>query len=131
MAAPQKVMMVAKNTTANAAVLILLAVFLAAIVWRGNAKVFATTVWADITGQQSSVSSNGAVTVTGSKGPAFWQWAIALIVLYALAENSNTSHIFGPLLAIMVVAMLIQLAEKNPTQFANLSNGVKQIFGGS
>lgn len=112
-----KVYMATKNTTANGAALLLLAVYLGMVVYRGNVKDFALQVWKD-------------VSTRSTAGPAFWQWAIALLILYALAENPNTSHIFGPLLAIALVAMLLQLAIHQPKLFATLNKNVGYILGG-
>jgi hypothetical protein len=115
--ADNKVVMVAKNTAANGAVLILLAVYLGAVVWKGNVGAFTAQLWQDFSGRPQG-------------GPAFWQWGLAVIVLYAIAQNDSTEHIFGPLLAILIVAMLIQLAMKQPQLFANLTSGINKLFGG-
>lgn len=121
-----------RSPAANATVLLLLATYLAAVVWRGNIGAFATAVWNDFSGQGSStVGPGGAVTVTGTGGVAFWQWALALVILYALAENNTTAPLFEPLLAIMIVAMLLQLAIKQPQVFKKLTQGINSIFGGT
>lgn len=113
---PVNVVIQGKSVIANAAVLLLLAAYLAAVVWNGNVGAFATQAWADFSGRKSNQ-------------PAFWQWALAFIILYALGENDATSHLFGPLLAIMVVAMLIQLAIKQPQIFNTLDNNIRFILG--
>jgi hypothetical protein len=126
-----KVYLVSKSSAANGAVLLMLAVYLAAVVYQGNVGAFSKQIWADFSGNGSASVGPGGVTVTASKGVAFWQWALASIVLIYLAENDNTSQLFGPLLAIVVVAMLIQLAEKQPAAFKALTAGVNTLFGGS
>lgn len=128
--ATSKMYLVTKSTSANGAVLILVAIFLGAIVVRGNVGSFMSTVWNDITGQTTAVSG-GAVTVTAAKGPAFWQWAIAVVILIALAENDSTSGLFAPFLGIMVIAMLIQLATRQPQLFKDLSAGITSLLGGT
>jgi hypothetical protein len=116
--ATNKIYLVAKNTTANGAVLLLLAAFLAVVVYNGNLGYLASALKQDLFTRSQA-------------GPAFWQWAVGLIVLYALAENPNTSQLFGPLLAIALVALLIQLATKQPTLFQNLTSGINRILGGT
>jgi len=101
----------------NGAVLLLLAVYLGIVIWNGNLGALTSALKQDILQRNSA-------------GPAFWQWLIALIVLYALAKNPATSQIFGPLLGIALVAMLIQLALKNPQSFNALDNNIRYLLGG-
>lgn len=112
-----RIVTTAKSPALNAGILILVAVYLGAVIWRGNVNDLMKAVWADFTGQ-------------GYKGPAFWNWAIALLILMWLAERPSTSHIFGPLLAIMTVALLIQLAINQPQVFNTLDNNLRYILGG-
>lgn len=115
---PVNVTIQAKSVMATGAVLIMVAVYGAAVVWNGNVGAFATQVWNDFAGKPKGQ-------------PAFWQWALSFVILYALSKNDTTKQLFGPLLAIMVVAMLIQLAMKQPQLFAQLNSGVKSILGGT
>jgi hypothetical protein len=113
----------AKSPAVNGAVLIMLAIYLAAVVYQGNVGDFAKALWADFSGQQPG----GGKT----QRPAFWQWALAVLVLYALAQYPETEHLFGPLLGIVIVAMMIQLAVKQPGVFQTLNDSVKALFGGT
>jgi len=101
----------------NATIAILIAVYIVAVWWQGNLTAFASAFWDDITGR-----SNGR--------PAFWQWLIALAVLYALAHNDSTAPLFGPILAIAVVGLFIQLQLSNPQALTNLATQARQLLGG-
>lgn len=116
---PSTVYLVTKNNTANAAILVALAIYLGAVIWQGNLGAFLSTAWADFSGQG------------GAQRPAFWQWFLALVILLWLAENDTTSGLFAPLLAIVVIAMLIELATTQPQLFANLNQGIAKLFGGT
>lgn len=122
-----KVYLVAQNSTANGFILLAVAIYLGVIIWQGNLTAFVTTLWADISGKQVA-TSGASVTVTATKGPAFWQWLVALLVLYVLASNPTTEPYFGPFLAIMLVALLIQLATNQPALFANLNTAIQKVF---
>jgi len=113
-----KVYLITKSNSANGLAMIVLAAYLIAVVWRGNLQFFLKTLWQDISGKQTS-------------GRAFWQWGLAVVVLYYLATNDTTEEFFGPFLAIMVVALLIQLAGAQPQLFNNLSTALNKVFGGS
>jgi hypothetical protein len=124
-----KVYIAATNSKVNATVLIMLAVYLGAVIWQGNVGAFASSVWADFSGQPMPGQGPG---VTGqAQRPAFWQWALAVLILYWLAQNPSTENLFGPLLAIVIVAMLIQLAIRQPGVFQTMTNSFKSLLGGT
>jgi len=121
MASPVKVQFTQRTATidplANGAALLLLAAYLSVVLATGNFSPFLAALKQDLFTRSAA-------------GPAFWQWLIALIVLYALAKNPATSQIFGPLLGVALVAMLIQLALKNPQSFNALDNNIRYLLGG-
>lgn len=119
-----------KSTAVNGSILIILAVYLSAVIYQGNLINFVKAFWQDFSGQSVTQGPGGSVTVTGNKGPAFWQWAIALLILYALAQNDEVRKVFGPLIIIALCAMFINLAEKNPQMFKTLTSSIDKFFGG-
>jgi hypothetical protein len=127
----EKVYVIAKNGAANGFALLMLAIYLAAVVWRGNLTPFVQAVWADFSGNGAVSTQGGATVVMASRGPAFWQWLLALVILYALASNPDLKPVFEPLLIVALVALLIQLATNRPQYFASLNSGIKSIFGGT
>src|SRR4029077_3647877 len=100
---------------ANALALILAAVFVAIVTYNGNFPALLAQIKGDFLG-------------TGDQG-AFWKWALALIILYALASNTTTNQFFGPLLAAAILAMLIGTAERNPSAWQNLRGSIDSLFG--
>ena len=101
----------------NAAIAIILGVYLAIVMYQGNLGSLATAAKHDFLG--------------GNGEQPFWRWAVAVIVLLALARSPKYNFLFGPLLAFALVAMLINVATNNPAMFQNLNTGVATLFGRS
>lgn len=114
-----KVVLVAKSNFLNGLTAISLGIYLLAVVFQGNSKDFLKTIWADLSGKQPSHNR------------AFWQWALALGILYYLASNDSTEEYFAPFLAIALVALLISLATAQPALFKNLTSALNSAFGGT
>lgn len=104
----------ATHTGANAFAAILLAAYLAIVAWQGNIFALFGQMQSDIVGTQQR--------------SGFWKWAIALIILYWLAENPSTNEIFGPLLMLALLAMMIEIATTQPNEFQNLTKAINTIF---
>lgn len=108
----------ASTGPANGIVLLLIAAYLAAVTWKGNIGALGSALYKDLFDK-------------GQAGVAFYQWLIALVILWYLANKPETSKIFEPLLYIALVALLIQLATKQPNLFKALNQGVSRILGGN
>jgi hypothetical protein len=104
---------VSKHSYANGAAALLLAAYLVIVWYRGNLASLASSAQADFlgTGQQT----------------AFWKWALALVILYALASTPSLRVIFAPFLFIVIVAMFIEAAEKG--RLAGINKAFNAIFG--
>lgn len=101
------------NTDAAASVI--LAVFLVIAIGQANLGALAQAAKDDFLG-------------TDTARP-FWRWAVAVLILMGLANSPKTKPVFGPLLGVVLVAMLIETATHNKQSFANLNGGVKALFG--
>ena len=110
-----KAQAVATHSGANAASLLFLAAYLAIVLYQGNLSKLADQARTDFLG--------------GNGKPAFWRWAIALLLLYALARNPSTNSLFGPILVLVLVAMLIEMATTQPGTFATLNKQIAGFFG--
>ena len=99
----------------NAAIAVLLGGYLAICLYQGNLGNLAAAARQDFLGD--------------SQHPAFWRWAMALLILMALAKVPAVQPIFGPALVIVLIAMLINSAENHPQQFASLQSGIAALFG--
>lgn len=108
------------HPTVNPAIAIFVGVYLLVALYQGNLGALATQAKADFL---------GGTDAQGNATPGFWRWAAALIVLIYLSQNPATSNLFGPLLAITLVAMLINIASTQPGLFQNLNNGIAAFFG--
>lgn len=100
----------------NAIVAVMLGVYLIMVVYQGNLGALATAAKQDFLGTSGE--------------PAFWRWAVALLILVALARNPKVNFLFGPLLMFALVGMLINVAGKNPAMLKNLQSGIKSLFQG-
>lgn len=99
----------------NAIGALLLGAYLLAVLWQGNLGALASAASQDFFGTNNQ--------------PAFWRWGVALLVLVYLAQSRRANWLFGPVLAIALVAMLINAASNNPQVFANLQAGLAQFYG--
>ncbi len=108
----------ASTGPANGIALLLLAAYLAAVTWKGNLGALWSALYKDLFEK-------------GPAGVAFYQWIIGLAILWWLANKPETSKVFEPLLYVALVALLIQLATKQPNLFKSLNQGVARILGGS
>lgn len=110
--------MIAKSATtgnANAAAALILGAYLAIVLYQGNLGALATQAKMDFLGD--------------AQHPAFWRWAIALLILYALAQNKATNFLFAPLLVMALAGMLIEMATTQPATFATLNSQIAAFFG--
>jgi hypothetical protein len=115
-AVTEKIVVMNKSSAANGIVLLGIAVYLGVVVWNGNLEQFINTLWDDITGK-------------GPHGYAFWQWGLAVVILLYLATFDSLQGPMDTLLIIAFVALLIQLATKQPQLFKNLNSALSGIFG--
>lgn len=106
---------VATHTPTNAAIALVLGAYLAIVLYQGNLGALATAAKQDFLG--------------GGNEQPFWRWAVAVLILVAVADNPTTKPYFGPLLGFALVAMLINIATTQPTLLNNLNSGVKALFG--
>ncbi len=107
----------ATHSGANAFAAILLAAYLAIVAWQGNIGALFGQIKSDVVGTPQR--------------SGFWKWAIAIVILYWLAENPATNKVFGPLLMVTLLAMLIDIASTQPQAFQNLNRAVATIFSAS
>lgn len=112
---PATVTGVATHGGTNAMVAVVLAAYLAIVLYQGNLGSLATAAKQDFLG--------------GNNEKPFWRWAAALLILLALAHNPKLNFLFGPALVFVLIAMLINTAQNQPDVFANLNQGVATFFG--
>lgn len=107
---------VAQHNGANAAALILIGGYGAIVLYNGNLGALLTQLKQDFLG-------------TNGQG-AFWRWGLALLILYALAKNPSTNHLFGPILVIAIVAMLIEAASRSNGGASSFFKSLHDLFTG-
>jgi hypothetical protein len=107
---------VASHVPTNGAVVLLLAGYIAVVTYQGNFGTLVNAVRQDFIG--------------GAGHRAFWKWALALVILIALAQSSRVGFLFGPALTIALVAMLLEIATTQPEMIKNLSASLNSIFSG-
>lgn len=110
----------------NSATMLILAAYVATVLWRGNFALLIGNLRNDFFGRDAAPAA-GSAPATG-KQPAFWKWAFGLIILYALASNARLNFLFGPLLMLALAAMLINIATRDPQGFSNLSSSFNAIL---
>lgn len=111
-----RVSQVVNHSYANPAALLFIGAYGAICLFNGNFGALVSQLRIDFLGSDNQ--------------GAFWKWGIALLILYALASNSATNEIFGPVLIIALAAMLVQSVEKNPAQFNSFIATVRSTFAG-
>lgn len=99
----------------NALLLILFAVYLGMVLYQGNLGDLWDALKADIAG--------------GTSKPHFWQWAIAVFLLYYISETPSLSDYTEPFFWLVIVAFLINLSMKNPQFLQNLVDAAKTVLG--
>lgn len=119
MTLPRSAAAAATHGGTNAAVALLLGAYLAIVLYQGNLGALAT---------QAKTDFLGGATGTGATQPGFWKWGAAVLILMALAQINAVKPVFGPILAITLVAMLINIASENPQALSNLESGVQSFF---
>jgi hypothetical protein len=118
----------------NAAVSIFVGAYLVLVFYQGNLGKLAKQLEVDFFGVSpgntgAATASGNTVTVGGTRGqPAFWRWALALLILLALAQSKKLNFLFGPILALTLTAMLIEIASSQPGAFRSLQTGLKSLF---
>lgn len=107
---------VATHTPTNAAIVLLVAGYIAVVTYQGNFGTLTNAVRQDFIG--------------GAGHRPFWKWALALVIMIALAQSSRVGFLFGPALTIALVAMLIEIATTQPDMLKNLSASFNAVFSG-
>jgi hypothetical protein len=102
-------------------VALMLGGYLAICLYQGNLGALASAAKDDFLG--TAASGNAPAQ------PGFWRWAVALLILVALARSPRTNFLFGPLLIFTLVAMLISTASNQPAAWANINAGIAKLFG--
>jgi hypothetical protein len=103
----------ASHGPTNALIGILFAVYLAVVMFQGNLVPFLGAVKDDFLGSDNQ--------------PAFWKWFLALLILFALAQSPRLNFMFGPLLVIVIVALLIELAQNHPGLWQNITANLQSV----
>lgn len=99
----------------NAIVSLLLAGYLIAVMAQGNLTVLLTQIKLDLFGDGTIAHQ------------PFYRWAIAFVILAALAHSRTLNPLFGPLFFAAIVAMLVTQAQTGG--LAQLNSSIKQFFG--
>ena len=101
---------------ANAAVAVVLGIYLVLVLSKGNIPELAKAAQQDFLGDNTQ--------------KPFWRWFLAVMVLWYLTTFKQTQHLFGPLFSFALVAMLIEATQgKGKGSLKNLMSGISQLFG--
>lgn len=99
----------------NAIVSLLLAGYLIAVMANGNLTALWTQIKLDLFGDGTPTHQ------------PFYRWAVAFVILAALAHSRTLNPLFGPLFFVAIAAMLITQSQTGG--LAQLNSSIKQFFG--
>lgn len=97
---------------------ILVGIFVLVVVFNCNLDKFLALLNEDLFGS------------TNTSGVGFAKWGLALLLVYAIAQIDEFKPLGTRLLAVTIVAMLINVVTKNPQFFTNIQTAFNS-FGGA